>query len=216
MPQKTPFSELYGKVFGRLTILEDLGNPKGIRRVLAKCECGSLKEYAVGHLKGRKIVSCGCKIREETTKRNTTHGLYSHPLNTVWKGMKDRCYYEGNVGHEYYGGKGIKMCDEWKDSFENFYNWAINNGYKKGLVIDRKFNDKDYCPENCRFITYLQSARNMTSNRNIEMNGVTHCVTEWCELYGIDRYIVSDRINKLGWDLEKALTTKIQIKKHVN
>lgn len=206
MPNKIPFSKLNGKIFSRLTVIGDLGTIKKRRMLLVKCVCGTEKSVFMGHLVGGKTVSCGCNSREKLILRNNKHGFSKHQLNNIWRGMKDRCYNPRNISYQYYGAKGIQICDEWLDNTGSFYKWAIENGYKKGLLIDRIENDKDYSPINCRWATPLQSSRNIKSNRIIEYNGEKKCVSEWAEILGIPRVRISDRINKLGWNIEDALT----------
>ena len=122
--------------------------------------------------------------------------------------MKTRC---GNPKHhEYhnYGGKGISVCDEWKGSFQAFREWAIESGYADGLTIDRSDNEKNYCPENCRWATYKQQANNKTQNHLVTYNGKTQSIAQWAEELGINRVTLQARINRYGWDIEKAMTTK--------
>lgn len=209
MGKKLESFELIGKIFGRLIVVGDLGSSCGRRMLKVNCLCGNTKEVYMGHLRGGKIVSCGCKVREETIKRNKKHGLTNHRLYSIWSGMRERCSYEKNPSYQYYGAKGVKVCNEWQKDFTAFYKWAIKKGYKEDLVLDRRSNKKGYCPSNCRWVTVLQNARNMSTNRNFKIEGKVRCVSEWCEIYGIKRYVVSDRINKLGWSFKKALLTPI-------
>lgn len=95
-----------------------------------------------------------------------THGLNKHPLYAVWTCMKQRCYNPRNPKYDGYGGRGITVCSEWLDSFQVFYNWAIANGYKKGLTIDRINNDGNYCPQNCRWATPLEQVHNTRTPSN--------------------------------------------------
>ena len=91
---------------------------------------------------------------------NEKHGLYYHLLHGVWHGMKQRCYYKKNKYYEDYGGRGICVCDEWRNNFKKFYDWATKSGWKKGLYIDRINNNGNYEPENCRFVTPSESNKN--------------------------------------------------------
>jgi len=216
MPIKQDPSEYIGKKFGRLLVLEDLGCPRKVRRVKAQCECGVIKDYSLPHLKRSAIVSCGCNKREYTINRNTKHGLRHHPLNKIWQGMKGRCNYTKNIGFKHYGGRGIKICAEWNNSLSAFYEWSIQNGYKAGLQIDRIDNDGDYEPRNCRWITPTQNNRNTRNNRLFTINGVTKCLSEWADNHGIASNIIMDRVNKLGWSIEKALQTPKRNIKHAH
>lgn len=149
------------KVFERLTIVEDLGvyrfiTKTGIsafpcRRVIARCECGDVREYSLNQLKSGKAKSCGCYRRDLNPSKK--HGLRYHPLYSVLEGMKKRCLNKTDHSYGRYGGRGIKICDEWLNDVTCFVEWAINNGWKKGLQIDRRNNDGNYEPDNCRFVT---------------------------------------------------------------
>ena len=124
--------------------------------------------------------------------------------------MKKRCYSENEIGYENYGGRGITVCDEWKNNFEAFYNWAIENGYKDGLTLDRKDNDGQYCPENCKWSTVKEQANNRRSNHLLTLNGETHNLMEWSEITGIPYHTLKKRINGSKWSTEKALTTPVK------
>ena len=136
-----------------------------------------------------------------------THGLSKTRLHRIWHSMYCRCYYPSTNRYKNYGAKGIKVCEEWKHTqgFINFYNWAINNGYSDELTIDRIDNEKDYSPENCRWLTLKEQSNHRTNNRVIEYNGIKHTLSEWCETYNINPVTFSDRL-KRGWTLEQALT----------
>lgn len=137
--------------------------------------------------------------------RTRTHGQSSTKLYKAWKNMKVRCYNKKNKDFQFYGGRGIGVVKEWH-KFINFYNWAINNGYKEGLTIDRKDNSKEYSPLNCRWITQKNNCRNRRSTVFLTYNGQTKCIAEWAEYYGINRKALQSRL-KSGWPIELALIT---------
>lgn len=120
--------------------------------------------------------------------------------------MRQRCTNENCINYKNYGGKGICVCDEWND-FENFYNWAISNGYEEHLTIDRISSNGDYTPHNCRWVTQKEQQNNRTNNRLIEFCGEIHTLGEWSSITGI-RYETIWRRLKYGWSVEQALTTK--------
>lgn len=132
-------------------------------------------------------------------------------IYSIYKGMKDRCRYKTNDNYERYGGRGIRVCEEWLADYMNFYNWAINNGYKEGLTLDRIDPNKNYEPDNCRWATYKEQANNTRRNNYITYNNKTHTLTEWSEILGIKRSTLSNRIVTKKWDIEKALTTPLMI-----
>ena len=132
------------------------------------------------------------------------HGMYGTRLYRVWNGMKDRCLNPNSKDYRHYGGRGITICDEWKEPTA-FFNWALENGYREDLTIDRIDNDKGYCPNNCRWITNSEQQRNRGFNQNIEYKGETKCVSEWSRKTGIARQTIQNRLES-GWDVYDALT----------
>ena len=161
----TPVTNLLGKKFNRLTVIARAENNKqGKARWLCKCDCGNIKIILGDSLKSGKTISCGCahsEISKIMQKQNCVkHNMSFTPLYKIWHSMKQRCYYKQNISYKYYGARGITVCNEWKDDFMSFYNWAINNGYKKGLSIDRINVEGNYEPTNCRWATAKEQANN--------------------------------------------------------
>lgn len=115
-------------------------------------------------------------------------------LYDVWNNMIKRCYRKDCDRYYTYGGRGIAVCKEWKEDFYSFGKWAIKNGWKRGLSIERKDHNGNYCPENCTFITMAEQARNKTNNVFIKYNGETKCVAEWCEILGLNTKTIYKRI----------------------
>ncbi len=200
-------SDYIEKQFHYLTVIEDAGLVRygkiNLNSVLCKCKCGTERVYPLYRLKSGRSKSCGCSIGERSTK----HGLARHPLYFVWKSMINRCENPEDEHYKDYGGRGITVCPEWK-IFMVFYNWAIANGWKKGLENDRRENNGNYESSNCRFVTRKVNCRNKRVNRIIEFKGEKKCLIEWSECLGISRSILKDRINKLKWPIEKAFTTQ--------
>ena len=128
--------------------------------------------------------------------------------------MRDRCYRKTHVYYKYYGGKGIKICDEWigKNGFKHFYEWALNNGWNPLLTIDRIDPDGDYSPDNCRWIDYVEQANNRKHNHYLALRGETHTAAEWARILNWNPDIIYGRI-RLGWDDEKILTEPVVKKK---
>lgn len=135
-----------------------------------------------------------------------SHGMFGTKIYGVWGHMKSRCYNPKVERYKNYGGRGIKVCDEWQN-FEGFYEWAIRSGYKEGLTIDRINVDGDYCPENCRWATKETQMNNTTRNRYVTYKGETHTVSEWSRKLGIPYKTLFKRIND-GWSVEKAFNTE--------
>ena len=126
-------------------------------------------------------------------------------LRSIYYGMKQRCYNEKSINYKYYGGRGIRICDEWLESFDNFYQWAIVNGYNNELTIDRIDSNKDYSPDNCKWSTKKEQAYNRSMSVELTLNGRTMYMTEWAEELEIDKKILSWRYNN-GWSDEEILT----------
>ena len=145
--------DLTGNKYGRYTVIERTSNSKfGKTRWVCLCECGNQGIVVGSDLKTGKAKSCGCI--------QLIHGHSSHRTYNIFTAMKERCYNPKSTSYNWYGGKGIQICDEWLDDFDKFYNWSINNGYKSNFSIDRIDNSNDYCPENCRWIDKKQQQKN--------------------------------------------------------
>lgn len=129
---------------------------------------------------------------------NKKHGLSDNKLYGVWNSMKYRCYNKNAHNYCNYGGRGIKICKQWIDNFLNFYEWAISNGYKEGLTIDRIDNDGDYCPSNCRFTTVLRQSNNTRRNFLITYKNETLSATEWARKIGVSPDAIKWRLKKYG------------------
>ena len=152
-----------GEKFNRLTILKEVEkNKRGARQFLCRCDCDdeTLIVVPLNHLRSGHTKSCGCLKIEKAIKDSTKHELCGHSLYSVWSGIKDRCLNKNNTNYESYGGRGIKICDEWINDFSVFYKWAIDAGWEEGLDTDRINNDGNYEPSNCRFVTYQQNNEN--------------------------------------------------------
>jgi hypothetical protein len=165
-----PISNLLGKSFNRLTVVKYLGKRNhGKHWWLCKCECGGTVELNTSRITGNSPTkSCGC-IRKEKLIENrydpTKHGLHKHKLYAIYHGMLQRCYNPKSQRYMYYGSSGISVCAEWRESFENFFRWAIVSGYKEGLSIDRLDSAEDYTPENCQWVTVSENSRRMNESR---------------------------------------------------
>lgn len=195
MAKKDPFStrvEIYpGERFGRLTVLNEepaTGEGKSKRRWF-KCACDCGKETVVRYdcLRRKKAPteSCGCIAREATTKRNTTHGMCGTPEYQLWVNIKKRCYVPTHANYEYYGGRGIQVCDKWRESFAAFFS---DVGIRPSPVhsLDRISTDGHYEPGNVRWATALEQAANKRSNRNVEYRGEVKNLRQWSLSIGFD------------------------------
>lgn len=136
------------------------------------------------------------------------HGLGKTRLYIIWLTMRSRCNNPKTINYRYYGGKGINVCEEW-DSFTNFYDWAMDNGYSDGLTLDRLSSDGNYEPTNCRWISLPDQQRNRSNNIYITINGMTKCLSEWARYYNISHATVRSR-HEAGMDWETAFTTPVK------
>lgn len=211
---------LVGMKFGRLTVM-DRESPKSKKAKglwVCKCECGNVIKVNTSDLKSGNTTSCGCKRKETLRQLRTKHGESNTRLYNVWSDMKKRCYNTKNVDYKNYGGRGITVCDEWMD-FQNFYDWAIANGYDETAprgqcTIDRINVNGNYEPENCRWVDRYIQMNNKRNNRILTYNGESHTLAEWCEIVNIPYNCLKSRLNKLHWSVEKTLTTPTRNKIH--
>lgn len=209
------FSGKSGDVFGRLTLTGLTYTKKiynhWVRFVEAVCVCGEVRDYAFNKLASGETQSCGCLRKDVSRKRMTTHGLTKHPLYDVYNAIIKRCYEPNNIAYKNYGGRGIEVWKDWKDDFVCFYEWAIENGYKEGLSLDREDNDGNYAPYNCRWTTTEVQSRNRRSNRMFTAFGETKCLFDWgkdsrCK---VTVWALRARMDKEAWKdrFEEALKT---------
>lgn len=207
------FVDLTGQRFGRLIALQSAGKDNGGNQMWkCRCDCGKETITRARSLWTGNTRSCGCLQKEKASKvwktTHTTHGESGTRLNKIHRALKQRCNNQKNPAYKDYGGRGITVCEEWAQSFEAFRDWALANGYRDDLTIDRIDNDGPYSQENCRWISMKQQCNNRRSNRIITYNGESHTVTEWAELTGINYHTLMGRLYGRGWNAEKALTTK--------
>lgn len=204
--------DLTGQKFGRLTVISEAGRAKnGAKKWRCLCDCGNEHFVITGNLLNNSVRSCGCYRKEYVRNKNYVHGKSQTRLHGIWRGIKQRCFNPNENCFDSYGGRGITICKEWKDDFQAFYDWAINNGYADNLSIDRIDVNGNYEPSNCRWADNKTQANNKTSSNLLTMNGETHTVSEWAEITGIDRKTISDRIARFGWSAERALTVKARV-----
>lgn len=170
--------------YGKLTLVKEVEphiTPGGTkkRQFLCKCDCGDTKTVCLSSLKSGNTRSCGCFKKESLSSRSSTHKMSKHPLYGTWCGMKGRCSNANKKEYKHYGGRGINVCKKWEKDFMQFYEWAIANGWEKGLEIDRKNNNRGYCPSNCRFVTRSQNCRNKRGRGPSKYRGVYKRSDKW-------------------------------------
>ena len=200
--RKDAKENLMGQKFGRLTVTGEAPNSGEATRWVCLCDCGNELIVRSQSLKKGNTKSCGC-LRAEMM---TTHGLIDHPLYSVYQGIKGRCYQKSNRTYENYGGRGIRMCDEWHNDPSAFIKWAEDAGWSPGLTIDRLDNDKDYGPDNCKISTMKEQARNRRTTQKIMYNGEERLALDLIEESGLRACTVRGRV-AWGWSWEEALNT---------
>ena len=215
--------DLTGKRFGRLVVIRRAETDKNKAvRWICLCDCGNTKVVSGPHLRNGDTQSCGCLRRELVGIRsaeiarhvginNKKHGMRGTRLYNIWQGMKARCLNINSKYYKRYGFRGITICDAWRDSFEAFRDWALANGYRDDLTIDRIDNGGNYCPENCRWITMKEQQNNRRSNRFITYNGKTKTVSQWASEIGVSTGMLYHRLDA-GWDIDRAFTEPSQRK----
>lgn len=168
------FVDLSGKRFGKWTAVSRFSCNRGHILWLCKCDCGNTKSVSASNLKSGKSQSCGCIRKKQLELRNHKHGdaprSGTFRLYSVWQSMKNRCYNINEPAYERYGMRGISVCDEWRNDYMAFKRWAISNGYdasaqRGGCTIDRINNEGPYCPDNCKFSTFLEQNNNRRRRR---------------------------------------------------
>lgn len=179
-----------GQKFGRLTIKDIIyKEQKGRNRKFAVCDCDCGKEH-ITRLDGilnNKTFSCGCQKNDHNKGKNYKHFSYGTRLYNIYSSMKQRCYCVSCTCYKYYGGRGITVCDEWKNDFSAFKKWALENGYSDSLTIDRINVNGNYEPNNCRWATKAQQSRNTRRTHFLTYNGITKCLTDWADFLNVNR-----------------------------
>lgn len=198
-------SDLTGKKFGNWTVLGPaVVTNKRHPKWNCLCKCGTRRPVFAQSLRSGASKGCGCTVARMASERSRKHGKSHTSLYKAWAGMKDRCFNPNNLHYAEYGGRGITVCDRWRDSFSNFI--ADMGDRKPGLTIERIDNDGNYEPGNCKWATRKEQQRNRRVCNNLTFNGETLCVSEWAERIGLKHETLRGRLSR-GWSVEKALTT---------
>lgn len=199
------YQKYINKKFGKLSILSvSHKNEHSIVFVNVNCDCGNSKTVRLSDIKSGRTTSCGCHNKEVRANRLKTHGETGSNLHFIWLGMKDRCNNSKNKSFSRYGGRGIRVCNEWQSSYELFSSWARSKGYKVGLSLDRIDNNKGYSPNNCRWADSFQQANNKRNNKWLTFRGKTQTESQWARELGIDQRRLNYHLRK-GRSLQETI-----------
>ena len=212
------FKDLTGMRFGKLTVLEYTNKRNLNRNILWRClcDCGNKIYVATSCLNSGHTKSCGCeknnfvemgkiggKFGKHHLSRTRLYKCYNHMIN--------RCHNSSNIQYKDYGGRGITVCEEWKNDFISFYNWAMSNGYKDDLTIDRIDVNGNYEPSNCRWVNMQKQNNNRRNNHIIIYNGERKTLEEWSRILPINISSAELRYRIMNnWSIEKAFKTPVR------
>ena len=203
--------DITGQKFNRLTAirLHHIKKTKGgsVHYWLFRCDCGNEKVIVKISVTSNITKSCGCLNKEQLKSirhLSYKHELCNHRLYYIWTTMKARCNNPKSQKYKNYGLRGIRVCDEWLNDFKVFYDWAMQNGYKDNLSIDRIDVNGNYEPNNCRWATNIQQSNNRTNNYLITYNNETHTIAEWARIINVKYQTLYMRLRR-GWSFSQCM-----------
>lgn len=207
--------DLTGQRFGRLLVLHSAPSKGKYNSTYWKCrcDCGNEKIILTRSLTHNKVKSCGC-LRTEKLRERATHGMSETRFYGIWMGIKNRCNNINEPAYKYYGARGIRVCDRWLESFENFrddmyqsYSNHIKKFGKDNTTIERKENNGNYCSKNCEWSDKKKQCNNRRSNRLITYKGKTQNISQWAKEVNVSRYNIAFRL-KMKWSMDKVFNNK--------
>ena len=192
-----------GETYGIYTLIEFLNEKDKYGHYLykGKCKiCGYETVRPFSHFSAPSAITNNCKHldRNGNYYNFNKYNWSNERIGSIFNGIKDRCYNKNNKSYKWYGEKGVKVCKEWIDNPKLFENWALSNGYKDDLTIDRIDENKDYCPENCRWVTNINNAKYKSTTSLIEVDGETHTGKDWAKILGFGINLINNYIRKYG------------------
>jgi hypothetical protein len=204
--------DLTGKKFNHLTVIRYYGRGKYKHLWECLCDCGNKKIVDSSCLKNNYTKSCGCEAKKQwSIPKSIKHGKSQTRIYGIYTGMIRRCHHKKDKDYKNYGERGISVCQEWRDDFMSFYNWAMNNGYTETLTLDRINNDGNYEPSNCRWTTIKEQSNNTRFNRYITYNGETKTITQWAEFLGFKEDTLRARIVSGRFTIERAFNQPLEV-----
>lgn len=201
--KKAFYDALRGSRQGKLLIVDvDHTEPKRGKIWRCMCDCGREIFLTTSDISSQHRMACPDCAREanrvRSIKQLTKHGWHDTRLHRIWWAMISRCTYRGDTNFRFYGGRGIKVCREWRDGFEPFRDWALAHGYSDELSIDRIDPDGNYEPSNCRWATKVEQANNKRNSKFVTVNGRTHTVAQWCGILGVRKSAIYEAEKRCG------------------
>ena len=205
------FKDLTGQTLGNFKVIKRLDNDKqGHAQWLCTCMlCGNEVVQKTANLTKNRVYSCGCQTNKIISEKNGKHHLRHTRIYNIWAKMRGRCQRPSDKLYNYYGGRGIKVCDEWDKDFKVFYDWSMANGYTDELTIDRIDVNGNYEPDNCRWVTMAVQCNNKRSNIQITYKGKTQNLSQWCKELNLPMKLVHSRLRYAGWSVERAFETHV-------
>lgn len=205
---KIKIKAIPGAKYGKLTVVKEQEPLTAEHFVKVRCDCGNVKVVRYGNLQNGTTKSCGCLVHDTLVSRNLKHGhAYRKTglerLYKIWAAMLNRCFNKNNRAYSRYGGRGISVCEEWRNNYSSFRKWALENGYSDDLTIDRIDNDKGYSPDNCRWADRIVQQNNRSFNHIVTYRGESHTFAEWERITGIQQEKIRHRLAK-GLPLEQV------------
>lgn len=208
--------DLTGERFGKLLVLSKGENKGKNTSWKCVCDCGTIRDYLTYNLTAGKSNSCGCQRIESLSKAFTTHGETGTRLYNIFKGMSQRCYNQNNPAYIYYGNKGVKICQEWKNDFLIFKEWAEKNGYNDEKSIDRIDASGNYEPDNCRWVSMQKQQNNKLNSAFVIINEEKLTIAEWAEINNTNKYTLYSKFyrlfKQLGLDNSEIVEIRIKTK----
>lgn len=227
MPARTIYTiEIINKikpVNSKLTAIEFRGHriapcKKKTKLVFCQCECGGISTPAVVDVVNGISLTCGCLHKEITRKRSLKYYSFIRPIYNSWQSMKSRCYNVSNPDYHNYGGRGVRICDEWRNNFQNFLNWSIKNGWQEGLQIDKdvKGDGLLYSPETCQWVTPEQNCNNRRCCPKFFFKGDKYTISQLSRLTGVNYKLLYRRISQYKLSIEEAVSKPNKLQKFLD